>query len=558
MLSVKANFVTARKGGSVTRNIKATTSRLLAAKQAQLYQQSCISNLSTENQPTDVALEWQRARPFSEIPKASAFKFISKFLPGGPYSKLDFSQLVTAMLKDYGPIFLMPAMPGRPSILVTHNPDDFENLFRNEGAWPIRPLSEAVRYYRNKLRADFFEGVEGVIATHGEQWSSFRTIVNPILMKPKNTNMYLNKMAQVNQEFVDKIRLIRNPDTLEMPDDFKEYLQRWALESVAIVALDKQLGLLRDDSENSSEVLKLFSALNDFMELSFDLEYKPTLWRVVATPKFRRLMRAMDDIKSVTWKFVTEAVRKLEVEKQQGIEQPEHKKSVLERLIKRNDRVAAVMAMDMMMAGVDTTTSLVAGALLCLAKNPEKQARLRAEVMRVLPQKNSNFTADALNNIPYLRACLKESLRVYPIAIGNMRVPQNDLVLSGYRVPKGTLVSMIFSTLQANERYFARPLEYLPERWLRSGEEDHEPNTAAATKCAQSLKPSSPFVYLPFGFGPRVCVGRRISELEVEAGIARLVRNFNIEFNYPTDNAFKSVLINMPNIPLRFKLTDID
>lgn len=203
------------------------------------------------------------------------------------------------------------------------------------------------------------------------------------------------------------------------------------------------------------------------------------------------------------------------------------------------------------------TTSLAVGALLCLAKNPAKQEILRDEIRRVLPQKDGAFIADPLTHAPYLRACLKESLRVYPVAIGNMRVPQNDLVLSGYQVPKGSYVSMIFAPLQSDERYYSRPLEFLPERWLRSNTEVDE-SQKSAEECTQSIKASSPFVYLPFGFGPRVCLGRRISELEVGLGIARLVRNFKIEFNYPTENAFKGMLINMPNMPLKFKFADIE
>ena len=63
---------------------------------------------------------------------------------------------------------------------------------------------------------------------------------------------------------------------------------------------------------------------------------------------------------------------------------------------------------------------------------------------------------------------------------------------------------------------------------------------------------------MPFGFGAQSCIGRRIVEMELELGIARMVRNFNIEYNHPTENAFKSLLINVPNIPLKFKFTDVN
>ncbi|XP_036343371.1 cytochrome P450 CYP12A2-like isoform X1 [Rhagoletis pomonella] len=553
MFSGKISAATTRKGMGIANSLRSTTLRLFATKKQPLSQHDpeTLNSSCPVSAKEGTALEWQRARPFSEIPQIGALKLISKFLPGGKYFKLDSNDLVAAMRSDFGPIFMMPALMGQPSILVTYNPDDFENVFRNEGIWPIRPFSQTMRYYRNKYRADIFDGVEGAIASQGEQWNSFRTVVNPILLQSKSINMYLNKMAQVNQEFVDRIRLMRNSETLEMPDDFAVHIQLWALESVAVVALDLQLGLLREDSENSDDAQRLFNALNEFVDLSFQLDYKPAMWRLVATPKLRRLMRAMDDIRSVTWKHVTEAINRLEAEKREGVQRPEEETSILERIIKRDAKVAAVMSMDMLMAGVDTTATLVAGALLCLAQHPEKQERLRSEVRSVLPEKRGNFTPNVLDNIPYLRACIKESLRIYPVSVGNMRVPQNDLILSGYRVPKGTWVSMISSTLQSDERFILRPLEYLPERWLRTDETISEEGV-------RSLKPSNPFVYLPFGFGPRICLGRRIIDLEVGLAMARLVRNFKIEFNYPTDKPFKGMLINIPNIPLKFKLTDID
>ncbi|CAD6993816.1 unnamed protein product [Ceratitis capitata] len=523
-----------------------------------IYKRQCSSSTASANTSSDAALEWQQARPFNEVPRDSVLKLICKFLPGGRYYKLDSTQFVKAMQKEFGDIYVMPGLMGKPDALYTHNPVDFERVFRNEGAWPIRPSSEVLRYHRSKLRADFYDGVEGILATQGEQWSSFRSVVTPLLMQPKNIKMYVGKMAQVNQELVERIRLLRNAETLEMPDNFEETLQLWALESVAVIALDKQLGLLRGESEHFAVASKLFAALKCFFTLSLELEYTPSLWRLVATPKYKRLMQAMDDIQNITWNYTKEAIEKLEAERQQGSERKESEKSVLEKLLKIDKKIATVMAMDLLLGGVDTTTSLTAGALLCLAKNPEKQAKLRAEIMHVLPHKNGEFTADALNSMPYLRACLKEALRIYPLAIGNMRVPQKDLVLSGYQVPKGTRVSMISTTLLQSEQQYARPLEYLPERWLRTSGDVAAAKNGAASLCPEQLKASSPFTYLPFGHGARACLGRRISDLEMELSIARLVRNFQIEFHYPTDNVFKGMLINMPNVPLKFKFIDIN
>ncbi|XP_017470678.1 PREDICTED: probable cytochrome P450 12a5, mitochondrial isoform X1 [Rhagoletis zephyria] len=539
----------------LTKSFQVIPKRSLSTKQ--------IGSTTSENSSTNLcqhsgaSLDWKQARPFNELPTDNAFKLICKFLPGGRYYNLDSNQLEMTMRKEFGDIFVVPAVLGRPATLVTHNPNDFASVFRNEGIWPIRPFS-TLRYHRRKRHADFYQGVEGVLTTQGEQWSSFRSAVNPLLMQPKSILLYLSRMAQVNQEFVDRIRLIRDPNTLEVPANFEDYIQRWLLESVSLVALDKNLGLLREHNENHADGMKMISALNTIFTLGYDLEWKPSLWRRMSTPKFKRVMQAMDDVQNISLKYIDKAIEKLEAEKQQGFERPEHEKSAFEKLLKIDRKVATVMATDLLLGGVNTTTSAVTAILLCLAKDPQKQQRVREEVMQILPQKDGDFTADALNNVPYMRACIKESMRVYPLSVGIVRVTQNDLVLSGYRVPKGTLVNMVATTLLANEKYFPHPLEFLPERWLRSAKGGDENSANSATECVQALKPNNPFIFLPFGFGPRICLGRRISELEMELGIARIVRNFKIEFNYPTANAFKSLFVNLPNIPLKFKFTDIE
>ena len=187
-----------------------------------------------------------------------------------------------------------------------------------------------------------------------------------------------------------------------------------------------------------------------------------------------------------------------------------------------------------------------------MATNPEKQEKLRNEILTILPSKDSQFTEASLKNIPYMRACLKESLRYMPVVVGNTRTLANDVVLSGYQVPKGTKVILVSSTINRNKKYYPRAEEFLPERWLRAPEK-------SAGQCPQeSLKVSNPFVFTPFGFGPRMCIGKRIVDMELELGIARILRHFRVEFNYPTDNAFKSLIINVPNIPLRFKFIDLE
>ncbi|XP_061391258.1 cytochrome P450 CYP12A2-like [Musca vetustissima] len=499
--------------------------------------------------------EWERAKPFEEIPTMSTFKFLRNFLPCGKYAKLDSSEMMLAFREDMGPIARIPTLFGKEGFVITHNPHDFEKTLRNEGIWPNRPGSEALIYHRSVHRGDVFQGVEGLIGTQGEKWGTFRSTVNPVMMQPKNVRLYFNKMSQVNKEFIERIRNIRDPETLEVPANFEEEINRWTLESVSVVALDKQLGLITTNRDDPTAT-RLFQSLTDFIQCSMEIEMKPSIWKYYQTRTFKKLLTSLDGVMDITKNFVDEAISRLEEERKNGVpEKPDSEKSVLEKLIKIDRKIAMVMAMDMLMAGVDTTSTTFTGLLLCLATNPEKQEKLRQEVRKLLPHKDSEFNEAVFKNMPYLRACIKESLRVYPLTVGNARVPINDVVLSGYRVPKGTRVTMISTSLLKDDTHYPRAKEFLPERWLRPSKAETE---NATNECPMNaLKASSPFIYLPFGFGSRSCIGRRIVEMELEMGIARLIRNYHVEFNYPTRNAFKSLLIYVPNIPLKFKFTDV-
>ena len=132
-------------------------------------------------------------------------------------------------------------------------------------------------------------------------------------------------------------------------------------------------------------------------------------------------------------KYVDEAVEKFE----KNPVPDENDQSILEKLLLIDKKIAVVMAADALIAGVDTTASATIGVMYCLAKNPEKQEKLREELMKILPDKNSRLTPENMKNMPYLRACIKEGTRIYPAVIGNLRKTGNDVVLQGYQVPKG-------------------------------------------------------------------------------------------------------------------------
>ncbi|XP_017011348.2 probable cytochrome P450 12c1, mitochondrial [Drosophila takahashii] len=491
--------------------------------------------------------EWESAKPFTEVPGPTRWQLFRGFQKGGQYHQLEMDEMMRLFKKQFGDICLIPGLFGMPSTVFTFNQETFERVYRTEGQWPVRGGSEPVLHYRKNRKDGFFKDCVGLFS-NGPQWGKERSAVNPVLMQHRNVAVYLKPMQRVNQQFVQRIREIRDPESEEVPGDFMETVRQLTFESVATVALDKELGLLRETNQ-PPEARKLFRNIEILMESFFVLGVRPSLYKYISTPTYRKFSRAMDEIFDTCSMYVNEAIERINRNSAEG-NSKDHK-SVLEQLLQIDRKFAIVMAMDMLMGGVDTTSTAIVGLLLNLSKNPEKQKKLREEVLSKLPSTDRDFTLEDMKSLPYLRAFIKESLRVYPVTFGNTRSAGTDVVLNGYRIPKGTHLMMSNSFLLKDEGLYPRAKEFIPERWLRQ--------KGAGENSSEVLmdKSISPFIYLPFGFGPRMCVGKRIVDLELELTVANLVRNFQIEFNYPAENPFKSSFVYMPNIPLKFKFTDV-
>lgn len=207
------------------------------------------------------------------------------------------------------------------------------------------------------------------------------------------------------------------------------------------------------------------------------------------------------------------------------------------------------MGLDFMSVGIDTTTSSMKSLLYFLASNPDKQQKLREEILTLLPSKSDSLTVDKMQHIPYLRACMKESQRLAPIVMGSSRRLVKDLVLHGYRVPKGTDVILPHGVISLLDDYFGKGDQFIPERWLK--DESH----ADAVGCPHS-KVSHPFSYMPFGFGTRSCIGKRFAELEISVLTARMIRDFELTWHYPKPKMEQHIIKQITG-DLKFKVKEI-
>ncbi|KAG4080699.1 hypothetical protein HA402_013229 [Bradysia odoriphaga] len=484
-------------------------------------------------------IEWNNAKPFSSLPGPSKFELLRSFLPGGKYHNLHFFEMNKALYKDYGTIFKFPGLFGKPDKIFTFDPKDMETVFRNEGQWPVRQGIDTFDYYRKKVRPDIFTKGSGLVSDHGEPWAKLRSAANPIMMKPKVVKAYIPGIDCVAKDFIDKIKTLRDEKN-EMPDDFQNEMNKWSLESIALIALEHRLGLITRDDDPENQ--KLINAVKEFFLLAFELDIQPSIWKYYKTPKFNRLMDAFEVMTNLSKKHIDRAIERL-ANQTENIES--HEDSVLQKILKVDKDYAILMALDTMLAGIDTTSAAASLLLYNLATHQNVQDKLREEVMTLLPNADEALTPESLNNLPYMRACLKESMRLTPIIAGNVRAAGRDLVLQGYQIPKGTDCIMGTVTLLRDDKFVEQPNEYIPERFLKESQGG-----------CPNAKDIHPFLMLPFGFGARACIGRRFAEMEIEVLTIRLLRQFKIEWNHGPMK-FANGLVITPASNLNYKITDL-
>ena len=159
--------------------------------------------------------------------------------------------------------------------------------------------------------------------------------------------------------------------------------------------------------------------------------------------------------------------------------------------------------LNILLAGRDTTASMLTNFWFVIARRPDIFARLQEEIA-TLPPPPHRPSFEEFKNLKYMRGVLNESLRLHPIVPGNARQALEDTVLplgggdegrDPLFVPKGAMVSWyIYAMHRRKDIYGEDAEEFRPERWIDEGEE-------------KGLRPG--WAFLPFNGGPRVCLGRK-------------------------------------------------
>ena len=354
---------------------------------------------------------------------------------------------------------------------------------------------------------------KGLLLSEGEDWRHQRQTVAPAFT-PRTIPLLARHIAQATGALIDDLA-----DCRGRPVDLLAKMQFLALEiagrSMFSLAMDRHGAELRKLVTGYAEHLGRPS-LFDFM-----LPLLIPSPREFARRRFRR--RWMAQIGQL---IAERRERTLEGE-------PGDLFDVLSTEERDPDRLADQFA-TLITAGHETTAVALFWALYLVAATPEVEERIAAEAAPL--DLGPRGAAEALPNLVYTRAAVQEALRLYPPAFTLARQARRAETAGGIAIPARAVVLIAPWVLHRHRRLWDQPEKFDPARFL--------PGAPPPERCA----------YLPFGMGPRVCIGAQFALTEATLVLAAMIQAFHIERAYSEPVVPVAIVTTQPDHPPLFRL----
>ncbi|HVU88334.1 MAG TPA: cytochrome P450 [Pirellulales bacterium] len=166
-------------------------------------------------------------------------------------------------------------------------------------------------------------------------------------------------------------------------------------------------------------------------------------------------------------------------------------------------------AMTLLLAGHETTATTLVWTLYLLARHPQVQEQTATAVRDVLGDRLA--TAADVPRLAAVDCAIKEAMRLYPAVYFTAREAVEEVEIGGYRIPPGSQIHLLLYAIYHDPRWFPAPEEFLPARFADGGEERLPPGA-----------------FVPFGAGPRACIGRAMAMIEATLIVATILQKYRL------------------------------
>ena len=418
-------------------------------------------------------------------------------VPGRPLTGnlLDFTsgplEYLTACAREYGDLARMRIL-GRPVWLASH-PDLIEQVMVRSNKGYLKSRAER--------RGLSFLG-DGLLTSEGEFWRRQRRLQQPAFHK-KRIEGYAATMVECSEQMADEWRGERGA---EAEIDLHAEMMRLTLRIVNLAMFGA------DVDDRADEVGDALAAITDRFSGKGGVFFQtPEAIPTRANRRYRSALRTLDDL-----------IYGIISERQREGDDTDREDLLSMLLAARDEQTGEGMSprqlrdevLTIFAAGHETTANAMSWTFYLLARHPEVESQLQAELDEALDARPPELSD--LASLRYTEAVVKESMRMYPPVPTFGREAAEDQELGGYELRKGTQVIVSQWVTHRDPRYFDDPELFRPERWL-DGSTDGIPK----------------YAYFPFGGGPRQCIGKGFAEMEAALLLASLSRRYSFALAYP-------------------------
>lgn len=360
-------------------------------------------------------------------------------------------------------------------------------------------IDEAANYVMAPVRQRILRPIlrDGLLTAEGDVWKRSRKAMAPVFT-PRHIFGFATAMKQVSEEFADELAV--RADTLT---DVSKDMTQLTYRILAATLFSNQID--GDPDSFGHEVERLFETMGrvDPFDLLGAPDWVPRFTQIRGRKSlafFRQIVsRTMDARKALMAKDPDKAPNDfltllLKTEGPEGLSRAEIEDNII----------------TFIGAGHETTARALGWTLYLLSKAPAELAKVEAEIDARWETLGAPQTW--LDSLPFTRAAFEEALRLYPPAPSINRAPLKDDQWGDLKIPAGTSVLIMPWTIHRHRKYWPNPNSFDPSRF-------HPHNRDTIDR----------FQYLPFGLGPRVCIGASFALQEAVIALAILLRRFRFE-----------------------------
>lgn len=407
--------------------------------------------------------------------------------------------------------------PGpKPKLLLGHSPWTGDDPLRTLTSW-AREYGDIVYFRRFHYHVYFFNRpdlIEQVLVTDSRNFTKGRGL-------QANRRLFGNGLLTSEGDYWFRQRRLMQPafhreriaaygkamvaSTVRMLEtwrdgerrDVHEDMMRLALEIVAQTLFSTQV---------EADVERVGAMLSVLMKENRSARILLPFFRMLPTPGNLRYRTAVHQLDEIVYRIIRE-------HRARGRDTGD----LLSMLLRARDEDGRQMtdtqlrdeAMTLFLAGHETTALALSWTWYLLARNPDVEQKLQAELQEVLGGRAP--AVEDLPRLPYTERVIRESMRLYPPAYVIARLAVNDCEIAGYRVPHGASLVMSQWVTHRDPRFWDEPERFNPDRWTPEFE-----------------KRLPRFAYFPFGGGPRVCIGASFALMEAALLLATIAPRFTL------------------------------